>query len=142
MTIADAFKINQLPIVNRFAIALPLFAVGFWLTTINFQIVWRYFAWSNQTLAMIMLWAAAVYLKKMGKLHWICTVPATFMTAVSVTYILQAPEGFRLATSISYPVGAASAVLVFAYFMYVKLAPMALEPGLAASGPKPPSQLC
>ena len=142
LTIADVFKINQTPIVNRFAIALPLFAVGYWLTTINFQIVWRYFAWSNQTLAMLMLWAAAVYLKKMGKLHWICTAPATFMTAVSITYILQAPEGFGLATSISYPVGALAAVLALAYFMYVKFAPMPIEPGLAASGPKPPSQLC
>jgi len=64
------------------------------------------------------------------------------MTAVSITYILQAPEGFGLATSISYPVGALAAVLALAYFMYVKFAPLALEPGLAARGPKPPSQLC
>ncbi len=142
LTIADAFKINQVPIINRIAISLPLFAVGVALTFIDFAIIWRYFAWSNQTLAMIMLWAAAVYLKKMGKLHWVSTVPATFMTAVSVTYILQAPEGFQLATSISYPVGAVAAILALAYFMYAKFAPMALEPALGATGPKPPSQLC
>ena len=118
LTIADAMNFEQGPINKRLLLSLPLFVVGFALTRIDFNIIWRYFAWSNQTLAMIVLWAAAAYLVKMGKSHWMTSLPATFMTAVSITYIMQAPEGFKLATSISYPVGAAAAILALGFFIY------------------------
>jgi carbon starvation protein CstA len=117
LTIADSFGINQKPMSKRLMLAVPLMLIGVGLSQIDFNIVWRYFAWSNQTLAMIMLWAAAAYLAKYKKLHWICTVPATFMTAVTVTYIFQAPEGFGLSTSISYPIGLIAAGSAFILFM-------------------------
>lgn len=117
MTIADTINFEQKPIPNRLYIAVPLFIIGAILSQINFDIVWRYFAWTNQTLAMIVLWAAAVYLVKNHLLHWIATVPATFMSAVSVTYILQAPEGFKLPITISYPVGIISALILFGVFL-------------------------
>ncbi|MGF7056761.1 carbon starvation CstA family protein [Brassicibacter mesophilus] len=117
LTIADAIGYKQEKINNRLMLALPLFAIGFALTRINFNIIWRYFAWSNQTLAMIVLWATAAYLIINNKLHWIATIPATFMTAVSITYILQAPEGFKLSTSISYPAGVIVAVAALAVFL-------------------------
>ena len=118
LTIADAIKYEQGPIKNRLILAIPLLGVGFGLTRIDFNIIWRYFAWSNQTLAMIVLWAAAAYLVKNGKSHWITSIPATFMSAVSATYILQAPEGFKLSTTISYPVGAAVAIGALVYFIF------------------------
>jgi carbon starvation protein CstA len=117
LTIAEMINLSQKSIANRYKIAVPLFVVGAVLSQIDFQIVWRYFAWSNQTLAMIMLWVGAVYLAKEGSFHWIASLPAAFMTAVSVTYILQAPEGLRLSTTISYPVGVAAAVLALGYFL-------------------------
>ncbi|HEY8362456.1 MAG TPA: carbon starvation protein A, partial [Tissierellaceae bacterium] len=110
LTIADALNFDQGPIKKRLVLSVPLFVIGFILTRIDFNIIWRYFAWSNQTLAMIALWAGAVYLVKNGKAHWMASIPATFMTAVSATYILQAPEGFKLSTSIAYPVGAVVAI--------------------------------
>lgn len=117
LTIADSLGIDQKPIIKRLTLAAPLFIIGFSLTLIDFTIIWRYFAWSNQTLAMMVLWTAAAYLYVNNKLHWIATIPATFMTAVSVTYILQAPEGFSLSTSISYPVGIAVALAAFVGFL-------------------------
>ncbi|MDV3428633.1 MAG: carbon starvation protein A [Bacillota bacterium] len=117
LTIADFLNYKQGPIKNRLMISVPLFIVGFILTRINFDIIWRYFAWSNQTLAMIVLWASAMYLVVKGKFHWIATVPATFMTAVSITYILIAPEGFKLAKTIAYPAGIAAAVAALAIFL-------------------------
>lgn len=36
----------------------------------SFQIVWRYFSWSNQTLAMIALWVATAYLLQKGKMKY------------------------------------------------------------------------
>src|SRR5690606_13977322 len=108
---------DQGPIKKRLVMAIPLFAVGFGLTRIDFNIVWRYFAWSNQTLAMIALWAGAAYLVKHGKNHWIASAPATFMTAVSITYLAQAPEGFRLPTTIAYPIGLIAAIGAIAFFL-------------------------
>lgn len=117
LVIADFLNYNQTKINSRLLLSIPLFVVGFGLSLIDFNIIWRYFAWSNQTLATIMLWASAMYLAKTNKLHWIATIPATFMTAVVTTYILQAPEGFKLATSISYPIGIIVAVLTLGLFI-------------------------
>ncbi|WP_422447172.1 carbon starvation protein A [Thermoanaerobacterium sp. DL9XJH110] len=129
-TIAEMLKLNQQPMLNRYKIAIPLFAVGAILSQMNFNILWRYFAWSNQTLAMLMLWTGAVYLVREKRLHWVATIPAAFMTAVSVTYILQAPEGFGLPTAISYPVGVMAAVAALVYF-YLKTRKSAPGLGLA-----------
>lgn len=123
LTIADSLKKNQANIPARLLIAVPCFAVGALLCQINFAIIWRYFAWTNQTLAMFVLWTAAVYMAEKGKLHWIASLPATFMTAVTVTYILQAPEGLKLSTSISYPVGIVAALATFVLFM-VRIKPV------------------
>ncbi|MGL5000567.1 MAG: carbon starvation CstA family protein [Cetobacterium sp.] len=117
LAIADAISYKQGPIKNRFVIALPLFAVGIGLCFIDFAIIWRYFAWSNQTLATIALWAGAVYLAREGKNHWIATVPGTFMTAVVTTYILIAPEGFKLSETIGYSVGIIGAIFALVLFL-------------------------
>ena len=116
LTIADTFKFNQGPIKNRFLISIPLFVVGFILTKVDFAIIWRYFGWSNQTLATIVLWTAGMYLVTKAKKHWIATIPATFMTAVCTSYILIAPEGFKLSKSISYTVGIIGAIAAMAIF--------------------------
>lgn len=117
LSIADAFKFNQKKSRNRFVIAIPLFAAGIALCFIDFTVIWRYFAWSNQTLATIALWAGAIYLLNHNRNHWIATVPATFMTAVITSYILIAPEGFNLSVNIGYPIGIISAVLALGLFI-------------------------
>lgn len=117
LAIADALKIKQESIRSRFMIAIPLFAIGLALCFIDFTIIWRYFAWSNQTLATIMLWTSSVYLVKNGKLHWITTIPATFMTAVITSYITVAPEGFGISESIGLPVGIGVALITLLFFM-------------------------
>ncbi|WP_026477134.1 carbon starvation CstA family protein [Alkaliphilus transvaalensis] len=118
LVVADFLKSNQSKVNKRLMLAVPLFIIGFSLSLIDFNIVWRYFAWSNQTLATFMLWASAMYLAQNLKFHWIATIPATFMTAVVTTYILQAPEGFELSTSISYPVGIVTALVIFLLFLF------------------------
>lgn len=121
LTIADWFKIDQSKIGKRLLITLPLLAVGALLTQLNFDIIWRYFSWSNQTLAMITLWAAAVYLIMNAKKNWysaICAVPAAFMSGVSCTYILMAEEGFRVSQVITYPIGFAFAIICIALFLF------------------------
>ncbi|MDN5352699.1 MAG: hypothetical protein PWQ12_1620 [Clostridiales bacterium] len=132
LAIADAFNIKQDKFSARFAIAIPLFVVGIALCFIDFTIIWRYFAWSNQTLATIALWTSATYLYKNNKPHWIASIPATFMTAVVVSYIIIAPEGLRLGEQIGTPVGLGVAIFTFAFFLYK--AHQAKQYGLASAG--------
>lgn len=96
LIVADFLGSNQKKIRNRLYISIPLFAVGFFLSQIDFAIIWRYMAWSNQTLATIVLWAITAYLVSEKKFFWITFLPALFMTVVTTSYILVAPEGFRL----------------------------------------------
>jgi carbon starvation protein CstA len=123
LAIADIGKFDQKPIKNRFAIAIPLFIVGIALvlfaiqSAANFNIIWRYFAWSNQTIATIALWAAAAYLAKTGKFYWIALLPAAFMTVVVTSYIIVAPEGFRAPYNAGIIAGIIVALALFVLFI-------------------------
>ena len=98
---------------NRIIITLPLLAVGcFIVYKIDYSVIWRYCSWSNQTLAMIALWTFSVYLKQRGRNFRITAIPAAFMTAVTITYFIVAPEclGFLwdrigLSTALFYAIG-------------------------------------
>ncbi|MBQ7646720.1 MAG: carbon starvation protein A [Clostridia bacterium] len=130
LILAETFKLDQKKIKNRLLITIPLLIVGgflTWFAVVNdngFQIVWRYFSWSNQTLAMIALWVATAYLLKKGKYllgSLLTALPATFMTGVSVTYILISSEGFRLDQTVSYIAGAAAAAVLLVIYLFVFL---------------------
>lgn len=109
---ADFLHIDQKPIFKRFMIALPLFVATFILLQINFDIIWRYFAWCNQTLSVFTFWALTVYLYKEKRNYWITLLPALFMTAVCSAYIMVAPEGFGLPLYIGY-ITAAIVCIIF-----------------------------
>lgn len=90
---------DQKPVKNRLIIALPMFAVTavilvYSLTDAKgFDLIWRYFAWANQVLAMVTLWAITVYLAKEKKHYIFSLIPAIFMTMVTMTYIFEFPAG-------------------------------------------------
>lgn len=121
LIIADFTKLCQKPITKRLMISLPLFAVAFLVTRLNFGVIWRYFGFSNQLLATLVLWTAAVYMKKHRKNVWIALLPAVFMTAVCSTYILIAPEGFKVSTAIAYPAGLIVTVVSVILFIRKKI---------------------
>lgn len=95
---ADFLKINQSKIGKRLLVSVPIFIVCFIIMLLPYEILWRYFAWCNQVLAVFTLWAITVYLARERKAFWITLLPAMFMTAVAVTYILFAPEGLSSLT--------------------------------------------
>lgn len=105
LIVADAFKYGQGPFKNRLLISIPLFGIGYLLTRIDFAVMWRYFAWSNQTLATMVLWTITAYLSQSNKPYWVTLIPAIFMTAVVTTYILFAPEGLQWSYSASIITG-------------------------------------
>lgn len=108
---ADFLHIDQKPIRKRLLVSVPIFLLTFVVLQINFDILWRYFAWTNQTLAVFTLWAITVYLCRQHRNFYVAIIPALFMTAVSVCYILVAPEGFGLPGWIG---NMACAIVVFA----------------------------
>jgi len=123
LIVADFLHLEQKTIWKRLLIAVPMAAVVYGLTKIDFDIVWRYFSWSNQTLAMLTLWTASIFLYKHKKAAClICLLPALFMTMVSISYILIAPEGVNLAPEhrwVGYVVAAGVTItllLIFAFW--------------------------
>lgn len=105
---ADFLHYDQSKTSKRLIISIPIFAAAFGIMMIDFSVLWRYFAWCNQTLAVFTLWAITVYLARHKKFYLITLIPALFMTVVSVSYILFAPEGFGL----SYPIAVGSGIAV------------------------------
>ena len=129
LTLADWMKLDQGKWQNRLLLCVPVLGIGAILGfgnalgKIDYQIIWRYFSWSNQTLAMIVLWAGAMYLAQNKKNYWICAVPATFMSAVSMTYFMMAGECmglipfFKNNAAVGYPVGLVFAACCLALFL-------------------------
>lgn len=117
LTISDWFKIDQNNWVKRLLLCIPILGAGAIIGNLDYSIVWRYFTWTNQTLAMIVLWTASMYLLKVKKNYWITAVPATFMSAVSMTYFVAAGECLNLGTAIAYPVGVICAIVFLALFI-------------------------
>ena len=132
LVLADWFHIDQKVWKNRLLLCVPVLGIGAFLGVgnalgkIDYNIIWRYFSWTNQTLAMIVLWAASMFLFYENKNYWITAVPATFMTAVSITYFMLGNEclgqflnpagGFN--TALAYPVGILFAALFLGIFLY------------------------
>lgn len=129
LTLAETFHIDQSKFKDRLILTLPLLTAGAVLTFLDFDIIWRYFSWANQTLAMIALWAAAVYLRKnYGRIKSLmAALPALFMSGVCSTYILMAKEGLRLPAYAAYPLGAVFALALGTVFLircYLKKYPL------------------
>ena len=121
---ADFLHISQKKVLNRVLISLPIFA----LMMIDFEVLWRYFAWCNQTLATFTLWAITVWLTREHKCYWISLIPALFMTVVTVTYIFFAQEGFRLSYGISLGIAFVVTLLVTVLFVRFKRSLPGREP--------------
>ena len=92
LIVADIFGIEQKKLLKRVSVSLPLFAVAMLIIfALPFQTIWSYFAWCNQTLAVITLWCITVYLFKKGKPVVIGILPALVMTYVCSSYIFISP---------------------------------------------------
>jgi carbon starvation protein CstA len=98
-------------------VTIPVALPTFYLATIDYTFLWRYVGWTNQVVASVMLWTGTMYLLKNGKFHWICGVPAMFMTGVVCTYIFYAPEGLSLNYHLSLVIGFSLAFIVLLWYV-------------------------
>ena len=101
ITIADELHLNHEKIISRLKIGIPLFLISFGLTFVDFNLIWRYFAWSQLIVATIVLYAASAYLIKKEEKYIISLIPAMICTLIAFAYILQAPEGLGLPSMIA-----------------------------------------
>ncbi|WP_026878862.1 carbon starvation CstA family protein [Ignatzschineria larvae DSM 13226] len=121
MIVADYLKMGQEKMSHRLVIAIPLFLIAVVLLQLNFDILWRYFSWANQSTAVIALFVGAIYLYIGGRNYWISLLPGVFMLMVTTTYILEQPIGFNLPSTTSQ-IGAAiiTVILVALFFWQAK----------------------
>lgn len=121
LILADFLKLNQKKIYSRILLAIPIFALAFLLICVNFDILWRYFGWTNQMIGTFTLWALTVYLAKRGRwAYFITLIPAIWMTIVCTTYIFVVPEGFNLQTSTATMIsGPITAIILIAFIIWM-----------------------
>ena len=122
LIIADFLKFGQRSIINRIIVAAPLFVAAGFLLWFNiadangFNIIWRYFGWSNQTLAVFTLWTATVYLAREHKPYIITLIPALFMTVVCTSFACYSNTMLNLGLTASYCAGAFVLVVTTIWF--------------------------
>jgi carbon starvation protein CstA len=120
LIIGDYLKLPQRSVRNRYAVALPIFAAAMALNFVNFTTIWRYFGWANQTLAAVTLWTGAVFLAKRQSRWWLAALPATFMTVVTVAYIMVEKVGLGLDVRTGTIIGLAVGLLSLAVFLIMR----------------------
>jgi carbon starvation protein CstA len=115
LSVADIFKCDQKPIVKRLLVSLPIFVVAFFFCKVDFSTAWNYLGIANQTLAASVLWIGAAYLIKKGRAHWMCSLPAAFLTFVCVSFLIVAPLGLGLAPVVGYVAGAVAGLSLLTF---------------------------
>ncbi|KAA9301969.1 MULTISPECIES: carbon starvation protein A [Aerococcus] len=115
--LADYLNIKQDTLKKILAVTLPLYAISFVLTFVDFQVLWRYFNWANQVTAVISLLVSTRYLYLKSRNYLITLIPSLFMLLAVVVYILSEPIGFRMSLSTTtYIVGAIITAVIFALY--------------------------
>mgnify|MGYP000776777604 CR=1 FL=1 len=117
LIIAENLNIDQKPKKNRLAITLVMLAgVAFLLYFAKanggqFIKLWRYFAWSNQTLVVFTFTIIAMYLIEQRKTFLFVLIPGTFYLFVIASYIFHQEIGFGLSDAVSYGLAAVLSVV-------------------------------
>jgi carbon starvation protein CstA len=134
LIVADYARLPQTRVRNRYVVAIPLFTAAAALNFVDFTIIWRYFGWANQTLAAATLWTGAVFLARRGSRWWLAALPATFMTAVTTTYILVEEVGLGVDYRTGVILGLATGIASLSWFIAKRgrLEPESDEPQLSA----------
>ena len=119
LIIADMLRLEQRTKWKRLVICVPLFAAGVALTFVNFDIVWRYFAWTNQALATVVLWCIVVYLHKERSNYWVAFVPAVFMTYICSSFVFVSTQFVGMgAVPMAYVWGGVATIVITLLMAY------------------------
>ncbi|MBR3702206.1 MAG: carbon starvation protein A, partial [Alistipes sp.] len=115
LIVADVLKFEQRTLWKRFAIACPLFLIGIVLLFVDFDVVWRYFAWTNQAMSVVTLWVIVVYLKKHKRNIWVALPPAMLMTYICTSFVFISGQFIGMANhTLAYALAGAVTLLLSA----------------------------
>lgn len=117
LIVADFMGIEQKSFIKRIYICIPLFAIGFAITLMQFDVIWRYFAWANQTLAVVALWAITVYLFQRGKNYYVSMLPAIFMTFITASYLFTSSQMFNIEQTLGNILALLFTLAILIYFI-------------------------
>lgn len=118
LSISDALHMDATNKAKRLGLSTILFVVVAAILVFakssptGFNTLWRYFAWSNQTLSLFAFLAITIWMFETGrgKFAWIPLIPGCWYTFITVTYIVNAKIGFNVPWTAAYIVGAVAAV--------------------------------
>ena len=120
LIIADMLHIDQKNKLKRLYICIPLFVVGYVITQVDFDVVWRYFAWTNQTLATIVLWSIVVYMARRKANIWLAALPAVFMTFVCASFIFISSQFIGMVNhTLAYTLGGIVTLMITALMVTI-----------------------
>ena len=120
LIIADMLHIDQKNKLKRLYICIPLFVVGYVITQVDFDVVWRYFAWTNQTLATIVLWTIVVYMARRKANIWLAALPAVFMTFVCTSFIFISSQFIGMVNhTLAYTLGGIVTLMITALMVTI-----------------------
>ena len=117
LAVADAFHIDQTSTRKRLTLAGVIFVlvaailIFAKMNANGFNILWRYFAWSNQALSLFAFLAISVWMFENGraKFVWMPLIPGAWYTFITVTYIMNAKIGFNIPWVGAYVIGVCAA---------------------------------
>lgn len=93
LIVADMLNFDQRPIWKRLVVSLPLFAAGVGIAFIDFDVIWRYFAWSNQALSVLTLWMITAWLmRRRSRFVVLALIPALIMTYICSTFVFVSDQ--------------------------------------------------
>ncbi len=121
LIIADMLHYDQKPILKRLVVSIPLFVIGVAIAFMEFDVIWRYFAWSNQALSVITLWMITSWLMRKGsKWSFISLIPAICMTFVCASFFFVSGQFVGMgATTLAYIYGGATTAIIAGLMMRI-----------------------
>ena len=121
LIVADSLHIEQRSIPKRLMICIPIFAIGLVLNFIDFDVVWRYFSWTNQALATVVLWTIVVYHRREGYNMWVALLPAIFMTYICSSFVFISNQFFGMENRTAAYILGGVATVALTIAMWVKI---------------------
>lgn len=122
LIVADMLGIEQRSIIKRLLVSVPLFALGIGIAFIDFDVIWRYFAWSNQALSVLTLWMITAWLsRKQSNYVMLALIPAMIMTYVCSAFVFVSNQFLGMGLCVEAYVYAAALTAIIAGLMMLKI---------------------
>lgn len=122
LIVADMLRIEQRSVVKRLLVSLPLFVIGIGIAFIDFDVIWRYFAWSNQALAVLTLWMITAWLSRRHSNYvLLALIPAMIMTYVCSAFVFVSNQFIGMGTCDAAYVYAAGVTAIISGLIMVKI---------------------